>query len=62
MKILEKIFEHEGIIFKITNDRIYCQVFGTTIDDHSMHYSWSEIKKEIMTESFKELLKQNNLL
>jgi hypothetical protein len=62
MIILEQIFEHKGIIFKASNGKIYCQVFGTTIDNHSMHYSWSEIKKELMTEEFKKMLKENNFI
>jgi len=62
MEIIGKIFTHNGIKFKSLNDRIYCEVFGTTIDNHSMHYSWSEVKKELMTENFKKLLKENNIL
>jgi predicted heme/steroid binding protein len=62
MKIVEQIFEHKGILFKASDGRIYCQVFGTTIYDHSMHYSWSEVKKEIMTEEFKKMLKENKII
>jgi hypothetical protein len=62
MKIVEQIFEHKGIIFKANDDKIYCQGFGTTIDNHSMHYTWIELKQEHMTESFKKMLKENKLL
>lgn len=61
MKILEQTFESNGTLFKSSNGKIYCQGFGTTIDDHSMHYTWIEIKREYMTKEFKELLKENNL-
>jgi hypothetical protein len=62
VKIVEQIFEHKGIIFKASDGKIYCQVFGTTIDNHSMHYSWSEVKQEIMTEGFKKMLKENKFI
>jgi hypothetical protein len=62
MKIVEQTFEHKGNIFKAANGKIYCQVFGTTIDNHSMHYSWFEVKEGLMTEGFKKMLKENKLL
>ncbi|MFA5207476.1 MAG: hypothetical protein WC428_02350 [Candidatus Paceibacterota bacterium] len=62
MNILEQIFEHKGIVFKASGNKIYCQVFGTTIDNHSMHYSWLEVRQELMTKEFKEMLKENKLI
>ena len=61
-KILELTIDYKGFSIKIVGGRVYAQAFGTTIYDHSMHYSWVEIKQKDMSEKFKRFLINNNLL
>ena len=52
--IISQTIEYEDSVFKIEKGVAYTYFFGTTITNHSMHWSWGEVtpKKESTLEKF----------
>ena len=44
MNVISTTLEYKGWPVKIENGKIFLRAFGTTINNHSMHYSWVEVK------------------
>lgn len=62
MNVISTTVEYKGTPIKVQNGKVFARAFGTTINNHSMHWSWQEIKQEAMKREFKDFLKQNNLI
>lgn len=62
MNVISITIEYKGIPIKIEDGKIFLRSFGTTILDHSMHWSWMEIKIDDLKPDLKKLLKSQNLI
>lgn len=62
MNVISTTVEYKGTPIKVQNGKVFARAFGTIINNHSMHWSWQEIKQEAMKREFKDFLKQNNLI
>jgi len=60
MNTISTTIEYNGAVIKVENNKVYTRAFGTTIYNHSMHWSWIEITDK-MTKSLRDYLKENNL-
>ena len=47
---------------KVENGKIFLRAFGTTIYNHSMHWSWMEVKASDLKPELRELLKDKGLI
>jgi len=62
MNIISTTIEYKGNPIKIENGKIYLRAFGTTMYNHSMHYSWVEWKLSDLKPELRELLKKGGLV
>lgn len=62
MNVISTTINYKGTPIKIENGKVFVRAFGTTINNHSMHWSWQEINQEVMKTDFKDYLKENNLI
>lgn len=62
MNVINTTVEYKGTPIKVQNGKVFARAFGTTIDNHSMHWNWQEIKQEEMKREFKDFLEQNKLI
>lgn len=62
MNIIRTIVEHKGCIVKVENGIVFLRAFGTTIHNHSMHWTWLQVKGSDLTTELKDLLKQKGLI
>lgn len=62
MKVIETTIDFEGYPIKIRNEKVFLPSFGTTITNHSMHWSYIEVPNEKLSDKLKKLLKENNLI
>tara|TARA_R110001632_G_scaffold197269_1_gene319430 strand:- start:328 stop:516 length:189 start_codon:yes stop_codon:yes gene_type:complete len=62
MNVISTTINYKGTPIKIENGKVFARAFGTTINNHSMHWTWQEIKQEAMKRDFKNHLKENNLI
>ena len=62
MNVISTTINYKGTPIKVENGRVFARAFGTTINNHSMHWTWQEIKQEAMKRDFKDYLKENNLI
>ena len=44
MNIISTTVEYKGMPVKVEDGKVFLRAFGTTIYNHSMHWSWMEIK------------------
>ena len=45
MNVISTTIEYKGTPIKVQNGKVFARAFGTTINNHSMHWSWQEIKQ-----------------
>lgn len=57
MNVISTTINYKGTPIKIENGKVFARAFGTTINNHSMHWSWQEINQETMKRDFKDYLK-----
>ena len=62
MNVISTTINYKGTPIKVENGKVFARAFGTTINNHSMHWNWQEIKQEAMKRDFKNHLKENNLI
>ena len=62
MNVISTTINYKGTPIKLENGKVFARAFGTTINNHSMHWTWQEIKQEAMKRDFKNHLKENNLI
>jgi hypothetical protein len=62
MNVISTTINYKGTLIKVENGKVFARAFGTTINNHSMHWTWQEIKQEAMKRDFKDYLKENNLI
>ena len=62
MNVISTTINYKGTPIKVENGKVFARAFGTTINNHSMHWTWQEIKQEAMKIDFKDYLKENNLI
>ena len=62
MNVISTTLEYKGWPVKIENGKIFLRAFGTTINNHSMHYSWVEVKASDLKPELKNLLKEKGLI
>lgn len=62
MKVISTTFEYKGWPVKVESGKVYLPAFGTTISNHSMHWSWQEVKAENLKPELRNLLKQKGLI
>jgi predicted heme/steroid binding protein len=60
--IISMTIQYKGWPIKIENGKIYLRAFGTTIYDHSMHWSWMEVKVEDLKDEMRNYLKGRKLI
>ena len=41
--VISQTVEYEGTAFKVEKGIVYTHFFGTTITNHSMHWSWGKV-------------------
>jgi hypothetical protein len=62
INIISTIVEYDGMPIKIEGDKIYLRAFGTTLYDHTMHWSWIKIEQNNLKPEIKKLLKRKGLI
>lgn len=62
MNVISTTVEYKGMPVKVENGKIFLRAFGTTIYNHSMHWSWMEVKASDLKSELRELLKERGLL
>ena len=62
MNVISTTLEYKGSPVKIENGKVFLRAFGTTINNHSMHYSWMEVKVSNLKTELKDLLKEKGLI
>ena len=62
MKTISTIVDYKGCPVKIENSKIFLRSFGTTIYNHSMHWTWHEVDVSVLKDELRQLLKENNLI
>jgi len=62
MNIISTTFEYKGLPGKVENGKIFLRSFGTTIYNHSMHWSWTEVKQSDLKPEALKLLKEKGLI
>lgn len=62
MNIISTTIEFKGIPVKIEDGKVFLQAFGTTINNHSMHWSWIEVPIKSLKPELCELLKEKGLI
>tara|TARA_R110000751_G_scaffold278492_1_gene380820 strand:+ start:67 stop:255 length:189 start_codon:yes stop_codon:yes gene_type:complete len=62
MNVISTTINYKGTPIRVENGKVFARAFGTTINNHSMHWTWQEIKQEAMKRDFKNHLKENNLI
>ena len=60
IKIIE--LEYKGNPIRVENGKVFLRAFGTTINNHSMHYSWMEVKVSDLKTELKDFLIKHQLL
>lgn len=62
MNIINTTIEYKGIPVKIEGNKIFLRSFGTTVHNHSMHWSWTEVKESDLKPELQKLLKEKGLI
>lgn len=62
MNVISTTIDYNGVPVKIENGKVFLRGFGTTIHNHSMHWSWIEVEFDKLKPELKELLKEKNLI
>lgn len=62
MNIISTTFEYKGTSIKIENRKIFLSAFGTTLYNHSMHWSWIEVKASDLKPELHKLLIKKGLI
>jgi len=62
MNTISTTVEYKGNPVKIENGKVFLRAFGTTINNHSMHYSWMEVKVSDLKEDLRNQLKEKGLI
>ncbi len=62
MEVISTTIEYKGSPVKIENGKVFLRAFGTTVHNHSMHWSWMEVKVNELKPELKRLLEQRGLI
>lgn len=62
MKTISTTIEYKGMPVKIENGKIFLRAFGTTIYNHSTHWSWMQVNVKDLNSELRELLKEKELI
>ena len=62
MNIISTKLEYKGVPVKVENGKVFLRAFGTTIHNHSMHWSWVEVKEMDLKSDLRKLLKEMDFL
>ena len=62
MNVISTTVEYKGMLVKVENGKIFLRVFGTTIYNHSMHWSWMGVKASDLKDELHQLLKEKGLI
>jgi len=62
MNIISTTVEYKGCPVKVENGKIFLRAFGTTIYNHSMHWSWIEAKESDLKPELRNILKEKGLI
>ncbi|QQO97009.1 hypothetical protein Nekkels1_10 [Cellulophaga phage Nekkels_1] len=62
MNLISTTINYSGTPIKIENGKVFARAFGSTINNHSMHWTWQEIPQDNMKRDFKKYLEENNLI
>lgn len=62
MQTISTTVEFNGAVIKVENGRVFARAFGTTIYNHSPHWSWLEIDKDGLKSDLKRELVERGLI
>ena len=63
MNVISTVIEYKGMPVKVEKSgKIFLRAFGTTIYNHSMHWSWIEVKASDLKDELRQLLKEKGLI
>ncbi len=62
MNTISTTVEYNGIFVKVEGGKVFLRAFGTTIYNHSMHWSWMEVKESDLKPELRKLLKEKGLI
>jgi hypothetical protein len=62
MNIISTTVSYKGMPVKVENGKIFLRAFGTTIYNHSMHWSWMEVKVSDLNPELRNQLKEKGLI
>lgn len=62
MNVISATVEYKGCPVKVENGKIFLRAFGTTINNHSMHWSWIEAKLTGLKPELRDLLNKKGLI
>jgi hypothetical protein len=61
MNVISTTVEYKGMPVKVENGKIFLRAFGTTIYNHSMHWSWMEVKASDLKAETKTTIKRKRI-
>ena len=62
METISTTVEYKGLPVKVENGKIFLRAFGSTIYNHSMHWSWMEVKASDLKDDLRNELKERGLI
>ena len=62
MNTISTTLEFNGTVIKVENGHVFARAFGTTIYNHSPHWSWLEVEKDNLKHNLKRELKERGLI
>jgi hypothetical protein len=62
LKIIETTIEYQGCPVKIRNGKVFIYQFGTTIYNHSMHYSLIELPRDKWSDDFRLFMRKHKFI
>lgn len=62
MNVISTTIDFNGVPVKVEGGNVFLRCFGTTINNHSMHWSWTRVEIGNLSPKLKQLLKENNLI
>ena len=62
MKVVSTTIEYEGYQIKVSNGKVFLPQFGTTINNHALHWSYMEVPIEKLKPELRTLLQRDGLI
>ena len=62
VEVISTTVNYKGMPVKVEDGKVFLRAFGTTIYNHSMHWTWAEVSTDALKPELRQLLKKNSLI